>query len=200
MTTSSLPPVGPELASTAFAFASARHAATGKLRKGTDLPYFVHPAAVGATLGALYPTNFELTAAGFCHDLIEDTPTTRDELAALFGSTVAELVAAVSSPRGRDWSHTRALALEQLRGSSDDAVRVKAADALDNAGSTVRDIRDQGPETLKRFGADPSRIAGWYGAIAELARERLGDEMLVTLLEDTVADLRRLLFTVVEGA
>lgn len=197
MTAKSIPPTGPDLVTAAFAFAEQRHAATGKLRKGTDLPYFVHPAAVGATLGALYPDDFELIAAGFCHDLIEDTRTTRDELAVLFGVRVAELVAAVSSPRGRDWSHTRALALEQLKASSDDAVRVKAADSLDNASATVADIREQGKGSMARFGADPGRIADWYGAIATLSRERLGDEMLVTLIEDKVAELRRLLFTVV---
>jgi (p)ppGpp synthase/HD superfamily hydrolase len=165
-------PTGPALATAAFAFAEQRHAATGKLRKGTDLPYFVHPSAVGATLGALYPGNFELMAAGFCHDLIEDTPTTRDELETLFGPTVASLVAAVSSPRGRDWSHTRALALEQLKASSDDAVRVKAADSLDNAGSTVRDVREQGLESLKVEAADPEAAAEIAGFRASRGHSR----------------------------
>lgn len=191
MSAKSSAPVGPGLMPAAFAFAEQRH--RGQIRKGSARPYFVHPAAVSASLAVFYPGQFELAAAGVCHDLLEDTKTTRAELETLFGPRVAELVAAVSSPRGRDWSHTRALALEQLRASPDDAVRLKAADALDNAESTVGDIQEHGLGTLSRFGADPARIAGWYAAIAALARERLGAEKLVTLLEAQVAELRRLL-------
>ena len=199
MSAKSSAPVGSnKLLTAAFVFAEQRH--RGQLRKGTARPYFVHPAAVSVTLAVFYPGQFELITAGVCHDLLEDTKTTRAELETLFGPRVAELVAAVSSPRGRDWSHTRALALEQLRASADDAVRLKAADALDNAESTVRDIREHGLGTLARFGADPARIAGWYAAIATLARERLGGEKLVVLLEAQVAELRRLLAVGVEPA
>lgn len=185
------PPTEASLVAAARVFARERH--EGQLRKGTELPYFVHPTAVSNTLNVLYPHDFELVAAGLCHDLLEDTKTTRAELVERFGARVDDLVAAVTSPRGRDWSHTRALALEQLRASPDDAVRLKAADALDNASSTVRDIDKHGLGILARFGADPARIVGWYSAIAELARARLGDELLVPLLENVVTDLRRLL-------
>jgi hypothetical protein len=179
-----------ELVASALAFAQERH--QGQLRKGTDLPYFVHPAGVSSTLWALYGDS-ELAAAGACHDLLEDTATTSAEIEDRFGPRVAGLVCSVTSPRGRDWSETRARALEQLRHSSDDAIRLKAADALNNASSTVEGIRNLGLSSLARFGASPERIANWYGAIATLARERVGGETLVLLLEDTVSDLRGLL-------
>ena len=182
---------GTALIEAARTFASARHGS--QKRKGTELPYFMHPEAVAEILARHYPADAELVAAGFCHDLLEDTKTSHDELADRFGARVAALVAAVTSPRGRDWSHTRALALEQLRASPDDAIRLKAADALHNAGSTLADVLLAGSGSMARFGADPARIVGWYRAIARLAAERLGPEPLVVTLATTVDRLERAL-------
>jgi len=72
-------------------FAATRHA--GKLYG--EEPYTVHLAAVRNVLHD-YGFNGDLGIAGWLHDTIEDTATTREEIASRFGAHVADLVWAVT--------------------------------------------------------------------------------------------------------
>src|SRR6201995_5075760 len=58
-------------------------------------PYIAHPVAAAAILADLRLEGGPLFAA-ILHDVIEDTPTPKDQLAARFGAAVAELVDAVT--------------------------------------------------------------------------------------------------------
>lgn len=58
-------------------------------------PYIAHPVAAAAILADLRLDGDTIVAA-ILHDVIEDTPTPKDQLAARFGSAVAELVDAVT--------------------------------------------------------------------------------------------------------
>lgn len=76
------------------AYACAKDAHEGQYRRSGD-PYIVHPLAVANILANLHMDHETLMAA-LLHDVIEDTPTTKEELAAEFGEAVAELVDGVS--------------------------------------------------------------------------------------------------------
>ncbi len=67
----------------------------GQLRKGSDTPYIVHPITVANILMAS-TTDEELIAAGLCHDLLEDTNCTFDELKLITTLRVAEIVREVT--------------------------------------------------------------------------------------------------------
>jgi RelA/SpoT family (p)ppGpp synthetase len=58
-------------------------------------PYIAHPVAAAAILADLRLDGDTIVAA-ILHDVIEDTPTPKDQLAARFGGAVAELVDAVT--------------------------------------------------------------------------------------------------------
>jgi GTP diphosphokinase / guanosine-3',5'-bis(diphosphate) 3'-diphosphatase len=58
-------------------------------------PYIAHPVAAAAILADLRLDGDTIVAA-ILHDVIEDTPTPKDQLAARFGAAVAELVDAVT--------------------------------------------------------------------------------------------------------
>src|ERR1700733_12029269 len=58
-------------------------------------PYIAHPVAAAAILADLRLDGDTILAA-ILHDVIEDTPTPKDQLAARFGAAVAELVYAVT--------------------------------------------------------------------------------------------------------
>jgi guanosine-3',5'-bis(diphosphate) 3'-pyrophosphohydrolase len=58
-------------------------------------PYIAHPVAAAAILADLRMDGDTIVAA-ILHDVIEDTPTPKDQLAARFGADVAELVDAVT--------------------------------------------------------------------------------------------------------
>ena len=76
------------------AYIVAREAHDGQMRSSGE-PYITHPVAVALNLAKMN-LDHETLMAALLHDVIEDTKTTKDELAELFGHTVAELVEGVS--------------------------------------------------------------------------------------------------------
>ncbi len=83
-----------EVALVEEAYEVAKEAHEGQYRRSGD-PYIVHPLAVANILANLHMDHQTLMAA-LLHDVIEDTPVTKKELAGLFGEPVAELVDGVS--------------------------------------------------------------------------------------------------------
>lgn len=83
----------------ASAEAIARRAHQGQMRDDSDQPYIVHPARVAARLARRFPGDAALTAAGWCHDVIEDCPQiTRDELRTAIGTDAFAIVCEVTNP------------------------------------------------------------------------------------------------------
>ncbi|HET7568983.1 MAG TPA: bifunctional GTP diphosphokinase/guanosine-3',5'-bis pyrophosphate 3'-pyrophosphohydrolase [Gammaproteobacteria bacterium] len=70
------------------------HAHEGQRRISGE-PYISHPVAVAGILADMRMDAATITAA-VLHDVIEDTPNSKDEIAAAFGEEVAELVDGVS--------------------------------------------------------------------------------------------------------
>ena len=64
-------------------------------KRSSGEPYITHPVAVAEILAEMC-LDHETIMAALLHDVIEDTDTTQDDLAGLFGPTVAELVEGVS--------------------------------------------------------------------------------------------------------
>lgn len=76
----------------AFEFARAAH--KGQCRKSGE-PFVSHPVEVAIILGDLR-MDAETVAAALLHDVVEDTDTTKEDLARLFGEAVADLVDGVT--------------------------------------------------------------------------------------------------------
>lgn len=76
------------------AYRMARDAHEGQRRQSGE-PYITHPLAV-ATLLAEWHLDAQALIAAILHDVVEDTPTTKDEIAKQFGKPVADLVDGVS--------------------------------------------------------------------------------------------------------
>jgi GTP pyrophosphokinase len=76
------------------AFKMARVAHEGQSRKSGE-PYITHPLAV-ATILAQWHLDAQALIAAILHDVVEDTPTTKDDIAQRFGQAVADLVDGVS--------------------------------------------------------------------------------------------------------
>ena len=76
------------------AYECAKSAHEGQFRRSGE-PYIIHPLAVAKILAGLHMDHETLMAA-LLHDVIEDTETTKEDLAAEFGDAVSELVDGVS--------------------------------------------------------------------------------------------------------
>ncbi|MBF2025504.1 MAG: bifunctional (p)ppGpp synthetase/guanosine-3',5'-bis(diphosphate) 3'-pyrophosphohydrolase [Oscillatoriales cyanobacterium C42_A2020_001] len=89
---SQIPRADAELICRAFDFAYQLH--QGQYRASGE-PYIIHPVAVAGLLRDLGGGS-AMIAAGFLHDVVEDTDITSDELEALFGEEVRTLVEGVT--------------------------------------------------------------------------------------------------------
>jgi guanosine-3',5'-bis(diphosphate) 3'-pyrophosphohydrolase len=156
----------------AIAFARERH--HGQLRRGSAAPYLVHPLEVGALLARYCPDRSGLVIAGFLHDTLEDTRTTRDELAERFGEEVGRLVVAVTRRWWRaPWS---------LDVRDPDIVRLKAADCASNIRATVVDLRRDGPVVWRRFRGGERAKRDYYRRLTRAIGETLPNELLILRL------------------
>ena len=100
-----------ELILSAFAFAKEAH--DGQLRLSGE-PYFVHPCHVANILIDL-GMDASSVAAGFLHDVIEDTSFTREDVVARFGEEVANLVEGVTKLNKLQFKSKEQAQAENLR-------------------------------------------------------------------------------------
>jgi (p)ppGpp synthase/HD superfamily hydrolase len=163
----------------AIEFAAAAH--RGQFRKGTRIPYIIHPLNAARTLieaGCAEP----LVVAAILHDVVEDTPRTLDEIRSGFGARVADLVESATEPhRWATWEQRKRHTIEHLRTADDDMLLVAIADKLDN----IRDLRDdlslRGEETWKRFKRGRKDQAWYYTSMEEIFSQRMTADPAVRL-------------------
>jgi RelA/SpoT family (p)ppGpp synthetase len=87
-----LPPQQVDRVRDAYEFGAAAHEGQKRL---SGEPYIAHPVAVADILADLH-LDAQTIVAAILHDVIEDTPTAKGEIAERFGAEVAELVDGVS--------------------------------------------------------------------------------------------------------
>ena len=154
---------------------AAAHA--GQTRKSGE-PYITHPVAA-ATVLAEQGVDIETLVAAILHDTIEDTPLTRDEIAADFGQTVAELVEGVTKLDKLQFQDRQEAAAESFRKMMLAMARdlrvilIKLADRLHN----MRTLGAQSPEARTRIARETLEI---YAPIAQ----RLGMNLMKAELQD----------------
>ncbi|MBR3225402.1 MAG: bifunctional (p)ppGpp synthetase/guanosine-3',5'-bis(diphosphate) 3'-pyrophosphohydrolase [Atopobiaceae bacterium] len=157
----------------ATAFAAVAHA--GQLRKGTSLPYLLHPMEA-ATICASMTDDEEVLAAAVLHDTLEDTHTTAELLEERFGSRVTELVRAQTENKRKGesasatWKTRKRESLEHLRATNDHQARmIYLSDKLSNIRSTARDLERTGERFWERFNQrDPLEHAWYYLGVADI--------------------------------
>ena len=149
----------------------------GQFRKSGD-PYIVHPVAVANLLKEIGASP-SVIAAGFLHDVVEDTNITPKKLEGYFGSEVRELVEGVTKLGGIHFTNRTEAQAENLRkmflamASDIRVVLVKLADRLHN----MRTIDSLDSERQQRIALETREI---YAPLAN----RLGIGRFKWELED----------------
>ena len=163
----------------AAAFAARKH--RDQRRKGAEAPpYINHPlelAWVLAEVGGV--TDAATLCAALLHDTIEDTDTTREELAQEFGAEVAALVAEVTDDKSLSKAERKRMQVEHAASISDKAKRVKLADKICNLADVAtsppagwdldrrREYFDWARSVIDRLrGVDPALEAAFDSAYA----------------------------------
>ena len=122
------------IADAAKEFAIAQHGT----QKYGDRPYSYHLAQVSQVLSEFgYADDGSIMAAGWLHDVLEDTPTTYEMLASEFGKETADIVFAVTTEPGQnraDRFRKTALKIQ----SNKKALIVKLADRIANTEASLQ--------------------------------------------------------------
>lgn len=125
----------------------------GQTRKVDGSPYLPHPVMVAVML-AQNGFSDETIAAGFCHDLLEDTKCSEEEIVNACGKKVLEIVQAVSNQDLKDWKKKKLLYIESVRKGPIEAKAVCCADKIHNMRSMIDAYSHFKPEEFwKKFNA-----------------------------------------------
>jgi (p)ppGpp synthase/HD superfamily hydrolase len=167
------------------------------MRKGSDVPYLVHPVHVSAIL-LRHGFPGDVAIAGLLHDVVEDQDIPLSDIEAGFGQDVANMVAALTERKRengieRTWENRKREALGQLEEAGHDAVAVKAADVLHNTRTLARQLRSQGPSAWSHYSRGPDASLWYARSVAAIARDRLGPHPLVDELDSSIDHLQNII-------
>lgn len=172
------------LVAEAVTFAAQNHGV--QARKGTLIPYLVHPMNVGKSL-IRYGAGTDLAIAGILHDLVEDTPATLDDVRERFGDRVAELVEHASEPdKDADWRTRKQHTVSSVETCNDiELLALKCADKLDNLRDTSFDLSQEGEVLWERFNTPNGKVdqAWYYGALSDVFSKKLSGTQWQELAE-----------------
>lgn len=184
------------------ALALAAMAHREQLRKGSRVPYIIHPFHAALILSR-YQFPEEAVIAAVLHDVVEDTDISLAQLEAEFGSKVAQTVDQVSekkvaatpgaapdkSAEKLPWRVRKQEQLDRLAQADMLAAAVKSADALHNCHAMLRDLKEQGAALWDRFRGSQADQLWYYTSLAALLRNRLGGHPINDELDAAVNQL-----------
>jgi (p)ppGpp synthase/HD superfamily hydrolase len=154
----------------AIEFAAAAHA--GQYRKGTPVPYIVHPLNAARML-LMAGCEEHVAAAAVLHDVIEDTHVSFEDVKKHFGERVAELVANASEPdRLATWEERKQHTIAFLEGADEETLLVAVADKLDNIRSIREDLALRGDVAWTRFKRGRTEQMWYYQSLERVFRAR----------------------------
>ncbi len=159
----------------AFEYANEHHGP--QLRKSGE-PYIIHPIAVAEIINEL-DLDRDSVIAALLHDCIEDTDSTHDEIARLFGAQVANLVEGVTKLTRMQYTSREDEQMENLRkmfmamAKDVRVILIKLCDRLHN----MRTLQYQSDKKQKEKALETMEV---YAPIAH----RLGMQKLKWELED----------------
>ena len=149
----------------AIVFATEAH--EGQFRKGTQIPYILHPMEAATIVGSM-TTDPEIIAGAVLHDVVEDTDTTIDDIQEMFGDRVAFLVYSESenkrenSPAQSTWKIRKQETLDHLKKAPLDVKMITLGDKLSNIRAIHRDYNIIGDVLWQRFNQKDKNEHYWY--------------------------------------
>ena len=135
----------------------------GQVRKGTGLPYILHPMEVGMIVSRM-TDDPEIIAAAVLHDTVEDCQgVTPERIREEFGERVASMVLSESEDKSLSWKERKAHTLEKLKQETSRGVKLIAlGDKLSNVRSLHHDYETVGEDLWERFNMKDKRMQAWY--------------------------------------
>lgn len=132
----------------------------GMKRKGKDTPFTYHLKLVNLYLESLTDDE-EILAAGWLHDVIEDTPITLEELKKEFNRTVCRYVELETEDKSLPWKDRKLKQINELKENDSKVILIAFADKMANLTEMDNDYQLEKEKLWKRFnrGKDEQH---WY--------------------------------------
>ncbi len=149
----------------AIEFATMAH--KGAVRKGTKIPYIVHPVEASNIVYSL-TDDLEIVAAAALHDVIEDTIYGYEDLKQEFGKRVADFVQGASENKRRhmkaadSWKIRKQEALEHMKKANREEKMIALGDKLSNMRATSEAYAKLGDKVWNRFNVKDKKMHAWY--------------------------------------
>ncbi len=163
-----------------------------QVRKIGNEPYIKHPAEVARTL-AHHGCDAEIQAAGWLHDVIEDTDADMDWLVTNYGMRIADMVATASEDKSiTDWKTRKQDFIDRIRETENlDGLKVICADKISNVSSLGFAIEEHGLDfCMSKFNAGKDDQVWYLDKIVAIMQERLNNAMS-TMLWGLVQELKQ---------
>ena len=150
----------------AIIFATQAHA--GTYRKGTQIPYILHPLEAAA-IAATMTNDVEVIAAAALHDTVEDTNVSLEDITREFGARISALVASESEdkqthrPASETWQERKQATIDHLNSTATlEENIITLSDKLSNIRAIWRDYQNVGEALWERFNQNDKAKHGWY--------------------------------------
>jgi len=169
-------------------------------RKGSDVPYIIHPFGV-MVIASNVTEDEDILIACLMHDVLEDVDVSiydENTMREDFGNRVVAIVKDVTKDENeKDWHDRSKAYLNHLEHkASDEAVIVSASDKIHNLLSILTDHATHGDDLWGRFTTKSSADQlWWYESILEVITKRGVPAELRDQLEGHVNTLRTRLTT-----
>jgi len=161
----------------AVLFAVQAHA--GDVRKGTDIPYVIHPVEA-SVIATDMTKDADVVIGAVLHDIVEDTEYGIEDIRQRFGMKIAALVGNETENKRPEmdkkasWRVRKEEFLAHLRNASKESMIITLSDKLSNMRALCYDYRNIGDELWQRFNQKDIKQQEWYyRSIAEITKERL---------------------------
>lgn len=166
-------------------------------RKVSQLPYIVHPYAVGFLL-AHYTNDEDVVIAGLLHDALEDVPgVTQAMLAHEFGERAAAIVAEVTEDNALyeehpELSHAERVRLkkidylQRLEDDSEEALLVATADKICNTRSMLAEYPKYREHFWEQYRGTPENYLRFMRAFREVMVRKLKHPLVDELVSLTI--------------
>ena len=144
----------------AIAFGNLVH--ENQTRKGTDIPYILHPLEAGIIVSQI-KYDKDLICAAILHDTVEDANVTYCTIEKMFNQRVSDLVRSQSEDKTKSWKERKQHTIEYLNSEADDDIKIVClGDKLSNIRSLYRDYNILKEELWQRFNVKEKEKHGWY--------------------------------------
>lgn len=176
----------------AIHFAVDHHA--GAVRKGSGLPYILHPLETMQILNSM-KADIPLLIAGVLHDTVEDTDATIEEITSLFGSDIGTLVNSHTEDKSLSWKERKQHAIDSLAEADFRLKMLVLADKVSNLRSIVSDYKVLGDKLWESFSAPFEKQIWYYTSVQNALHDLEGAPQAKTVYKE-MTDLNKTIFKI----